>query len=107
LGDFAAALSDLRRAQTIRKGSAAPVLEMGHLFYARKDYLRAIHYYGEVLDIETENAMALGRRGLCHHYLNDRAQALRDLKKAMEIAPELPNLAQSLQMVQQTSAPPD
>ena len=91
-------------AQGIAPGSIQPVIEMGHLFYTRKDYLRAIHYYGEVLSQEPEHAMALGRRGLCHHYMEDSAQALRDITEAMSIDPSLPNLKQSLEMVEQASS---
>ena len=103
LGDYAAALSDLRRAQALSNGSTAAILEMGHLFYARKDYQRAIHYYGEVLDTEPSNAEAVGRRGLCHHYLGERERALTDLRKAVE-HPEMSHFQQGLQMILQTQS---
>jgi tetratricopeptide (TPR) repeat protein len=103
LGDFGAALSDLKRAQTIAPGSPEAVLEMGHLYYARKAYLQAIHYYGESLAIEPNSAIALARRGLCHHYMDEPVEALRDLQQAMEIDPDLPQLSSSLDMVKQST----
>jgi tetratricopeptide (TPR) repeat protein len=103
LGDFGAALSDLKRAQTIAPDSPEAVLEMGHLYYARKAYLQAIHYYGESLAIEPNSAIALARRGLCHHYMDEPVEALRDLQDAMEIDPDLPQLSSSLDMVKQST----
>jgi tetratricopeptide (TPR) repeat protein len=102
LGEFGAALSDFKRAQALSPEGVSAVLEMGNLYYARKGYLQAIHYYGEALAIEPQAVLALGRRGLCHFYLEDSGQALRDLREAFEIDPSMPNLRQSLEMVEQS-----
>ncbi len=98
LGDYGAAMSDFHRAEDLEPGRPEPFLEMGNLFYARKEYTKGISYYDQALEVAPGFALAWVRRGLCHQYLRDHAQALADLEKAASLDADIPNLGMYIDM---------
>ncbi len=99
LGDASGALSDFILCQGIAPYSPAPHVEMGDLFFARKEYGRAIGHYDDALELQPDQAMALCRRGICHHKLRRASQAIEDLQQAARIDPNIPNIEHYLRMV--------
>ena len=79
--------------------SPEPHVEMGDLFFARKDYSRAIAHYDDALELHPEHAMALCRRGISHHHTRRPSQAIEDLKQAARIDPNIPNISRYVRMV--------
>ena len=98
LGDTAGAMSDFLLSQDYAAHSPEPHVEMGDLFFARKDYGRAIGHYDDALQIQPEHAMALCRRGISHHHIRRHSQAVEDLKQAARIDPNIPNIARYIRM---------
>ena len=99
LGDLVGAMSDFLAAESISPQAPQPHLEMGDLFFARKDYERAVAHYSDALSRDPEHAMAHCRRGMCHHYQRRSDLALQDLQQAQKIDPEIPNIGRYVQMV--------
>jgi len=98
LGDYAAAMSDFQHAEDLAPDSPDPLVEMGNLFFARKEYRRSIHYYDQAIELDPTHAMARCRRGICHHYRKDHDQALADLQRAYSLDPDIPNIGKYVQM---------
>jgi tetratricopeptide (TPR) repeat protein len=98
LGQYAAAMSDFQRAEDADPDAPEPMVAMGDLFFARKDYERAIHRYDAALERQPEHAMALCRRGICHHYRASRDLALDDLTQAQRIDPGIPSIERYVAM---------
>ena len=98
LGDYAAAMSDFQRAEDIAPHSPDPIVEMGNLFFARKEYRKSITYYDQAVEMAPDHAMAWCRRGICHHYRKNHSQAFKDLQKAVSLDPDIPNLRKYVQM---------
>ena len=99
LGDLVGAMSDFLTAEAMSPHASEPHMEMGDLFFARKDYERAIAHYSDALFRDPEHAMAHCRRGMCHHYQRRSDLALQDLQQAQAIDPEIPNIARYANMV--------
>jgi hypothetical protein len=99
LGDAVSALSDFLRAQKMAPHAPAPHVDIGDLFFARKDYSRAIAHYSDALAIQPDHALTLCRRGICHHYKKRSDQAIEDLKAAQRFDPEIPNIDRYIRMV--------
>jgi Tfp pilus assembly protein PilF len=99
LGDLVGAMSDFLTVESIAPHAPEPHIEMGDLFFARKDYERAIAHYSDALSRDSEHAMAHCRRGMCHHYQRRADLALQDLQQAQTIDPDIPNIARYVQMV--------
>jgi hypothetical protein len=99
LGDYGAAMSDFHRADDIAPASSEPIVEMGNLFFARKDYRRAIEYYDAAIERNPNDAMAWCKRGISHHYRKNSKQAFQDLQRAQTLNAEIPNLRQYIKMV--------
>ena len=99
LGDTVSALSDFKRAQQQNPLSPVPHIETGDLFFAKKDYLRAISHYDDALSIDPQNALTLCRRGICHHHRKRPESAVDDLVLAQRIDPEIPNIDRYIRMV--------
>ena len=91
-------MSDFLLSQDYAAHSPEPHVEMGDLFFARKDYGRAIGHYDDALQIQPEHAMALCRRGISHHHIRRHSQAVEDLKQAARIDPNIPNIARYIRM---------
>ena len=98
LGDAAGAMSDFLLSQDYAAHSPEPHVEMGDLFFARKDYSRAIGHYDDALQLQPEHAMALCRRGISHHHIRRHSQAAEDLKQAARLDPNIPNIARYIRM---------
>jgi hypothetical protein len=98
LGDYAAAMSDFQRSEDLDATSPEPIVEMGNLFYARKEYRKAISYFDQAIELAPEHAMAWCRRGMCHQYRKSYALAFQDLQRAAALDPEIPNLRKYVQM---------
>ena len=99
LGDTAGAMSDFLLSQAHAPHSPEPHVEMGDLFFARKDYSRAIAHYDDALELHPEHAMALCRRGISHHHTRRPSQAIEDLKQAARVDPNIPNISRYVRMV--------
>jgi len=82
LGDTIAAYSDFQRALLQAPQSPSPYIELGDLFFAKKNYIRAISHYDEALSIAPRSAITLCRRGISHHHRKRTEQATADLLMA-------------------------
>jgi len=100
LGDTVAALSDFMHAQQMAPHASGPHIDIGDLFFARKDYARAISHYNDALAIQPDHALSLCRRGICQHYRRRPDRAIEDLKTAQRIDPDIPNIERYIHMVQ-------
>ena len=98
LGDPAGAMSDFLLSQNYASHSPEPHVEMGDLFFARKDYNRAIAHYDDALELHPEHAMALCRRGISHHHTRRHGRAVEDLREAARVDPNIPNIARYIRM---------
>ena len=87
LGDTAGAMSDFLQSQAHAPHSPEPHVEMGDLFFARKDYSRAIAHYDDALELHPEHAMALCRRGLSTTIRVDRVRPSRTSNRLLESTP--------------------
>ena len=74
-------------------------VEMGDLFFAKKHYAQAIQHYTNALERDPDHAMALCRRGICHHYKRQPERALDDLRSAARVDPEIANIDRYIRMV--------
>jgi hypothetical protein len=99
IGDPIAAMSDFEKAIQVAPFSPEAHVEMGDLFFARKDYGRAIQHYTDAIERDPNHPMALVRRGMCHHYRQHPADALDDLRSAQIAAPDMPNIDRYIRMV--------
>jgi hypothetical protein len=98
LGDYGSAMSDFTRAEDIAPDSPEPLVEMGNLFFARKEYKRAITYYNHAIDLDQQHAMAFSRRGISHYHRRMYAEAHNDLTEAEKRDPSIPGLQRYIQM---------
>jgi tetratricopeptide (TPR) repeat protein len=98
-GEYGAALSDFHRAEDAAPLSAAPIFEIADLYFARKSYAQAITLYGRAIQQDPDHAMAHCRRGISHHLRGHKDQAESDLRTALTLDPEIPNIARYLRMV--------
>jgi tetratricopeptide (TPR) repeat protein len=94
-----AALSDFFKAEQSAPHAPEAHAELGDLFFAQKNYGRAIQHYSDALDRDPNHAMALCKRGICHHYRRQRDSALDDLRSAARINPDIPNIERYIRMV--------
>ena len=102
-GDTTAALSDFTRAMLSAPHSPLPHVDLGDLSFATKDYAQAIDHYTAAIDREPDHAMALCRRGICHHYRRRPDLALGDLESAARIDPDIANINRYIRMVARPS----
>ena len=99
LGDFSRAMSDFMTASDVAGDIPEADLAMGDLYFARKDYERAIQHYTDALAQQPEHALALARRGISFHYRKMYREAMADLERAEQLDPDIPNLATYVAMV--------
>jgi tetratricopeptide (TPR) repeat protein len=99
MGDIPAAMSDFIKCQRQAPHSPSPHIEIGNLFFAKKDYVRAISHYSDALSIQPEHTLALCRRGISHHYRRQPARAIDDLTVARRIDGNIPNIDRYIKMV--------
>jgi lipoprotein NlpI len=71
---------------------------MGDLYFARKEYRRAIEFYDQAVELDGSHAMARCRRGISHYYRKNFRQAFQDLQRAYSLDPEIPNIRKYVQM---------
>lgn len=98
LGDYSAAMSDFTRAEDIAPESPEPVVEMGNLFFARKEWKKAISYFDHALEMDRNHTMALCRRGICHYHRKRYDAATTDLLAAKDKGAEVPGLDRYIRM---------
>ena len=96
LGDYNRAMNDFVQAEDRYSDSPEPPVAVGELYFARKDYARAIPYFDVALTLAPNHAMALCRRGLSHHYRKCHALALDDLVRAKALDPDIPSISSHL-----------
>ncbi|MEC7241738.1 MAG: tetratricopeptide repeat protein [Myxococcota bacterium] len=96
--DFAASLSDFRRAQRSFPTHPAPLIALGDLFMARKEHAKAIEFFDEAIGIKADHPQARCRRGLAHYHCGRYRQAFLDLQRAYKLDPEIPNIRRLVQM---------
>lgn len=92
MADYTGAISDFLRAEALAPGDPEIQAALGELYFTRKDYRRAITYCDNALELHTDHAFALHRRGMSHFYRKDYAQAQADLQKAKTLDTSLPNV---------------
>ena len=71
---------------------------MGDLYFARKEYKRAVEFYDQAVELDGAHAMARCRRGISHYYRKNFRQAFQDLQRANALDPEIPNIKKYVQM---------
>ncbi len=96
--DWAAAISDFRKAEDLAPKSPEPYLAMGDLFVARRDYSSALQRFDEALTYDANHAMARFRRGITHYYQSNHRKAFLDLQRAYNLDPEIPNIRRFVQL---------
>ena len=99
MGDIVGAMSDFLICQAQAPHAPDAHIEIGNLFFAKKDYGRAITHYSDALSIDPEHTMALCRRGISHHHRRRPVHALEDLSQARLIDPAIPNIDRYIHMV--------
>ena len=62
------------------------------MYFARKDYRKAIEHFDAALTMDSKHAMAYCRRGISHYYRKNYKQALTDLNKAQKLDQDIPNI---------------
>jgi tetratricopeptide (TPR) repeat protein len=104
LGDYLRAMSDFVMAEDLVPDSPLPLVAIGDLHFARKDYSRAIDCFDLALSIAPDHAMAWCRRGLSHAYRGHDDRAVRDLLRAKQLDPDIPNLDTHLAMARRKAS---
>ena len=105
LGQFTRSMSDFVRAESLAPVDPEPHLGIGDLFFARKDYAKAIGSYDTAIENMPEYAMAYCRRGLAWYYRKKYTQAVDDLTQARTLDEELPNIDTLLGMAKKKARP--
>ncbi|MEM6496552.1 MAG: tetratricopeptide repeat protein, partial [Pseudomonadota bacterium] len=54
-----------------------------------RDFAKAVADYSRLVQLMPENADAYNNRGYAYHQLGDRARAIADYRKALELNPAL------------------
>ena len=98
LGDYGRAMSDFTVADDLQPENPYTRVALGDLFFARKEYSRAIEFYQSSLTELPEHAMAICRRGICYYYKRQYAAALTDLKRAQKLDRSIPNIKTYVEM---------
>ena len=93
LGDYGRAMSDFTVANDIHPENPNTGIALADLFFARKEYSRAVEFYTDALRELPEHAMAICRRGICHYYKRSFTKALADLENAYRLDKSIPNIA--------------
>ena len=93
LGDYGRAMSDFTLADELQPDNPNTRVALGDLFFARKEYTRAIEFYNAALQKLPEHPMAICRRGISFYYKRNFADALRDLEAAYKLDKSIPNIA--------------
>ena len=105
---FNAAISDFRKAEGLAPESPEPLVAMGDFYVARKDYERALSRFDSAIALDGNHAMARCRRGITHYHQHNHRQAYLDLQRALKLDPEIPNIAELVDLaVQRLDDPPD
>ena len=99
LGDYTHAMSDLVRAEGLLPDSPEPHVGIGDLFFARKEYRKAIRAYDAAIELNSGHVMAWCRRGLSAYYRRDYTGAVENLERAKSLDPEFANIDTLLSMV--------
>ena len=63
--------------------------DMALLRYLAKDYAKALTYNTKALQTRSTEAVIYNNRSICYMYLNKSSQALKDIKKAIELKPDI------------------
>jgi tetratricopeptide (TPR) repeat protein len=103
LGDYTRAMSDFMVGEEIDESSPEPQVAIGDLYFARKDYRKAIDYFNDALALSPNHAMAVCRRGISHYYRKNYPEALADLRKAESIDEDIPNIGTYITMAKKKS----
>ena len=93
LGDYGRAMSDFTVANDIHPNNPNTGVALADLFFARKEYSRAVEFYTDALRELPEHAMAICRRGICYYYKRNFVEALTDLENAYRLDKSIPNIA--------------
>jgi len=94
--DFNEAMNDFALAEELMPGAPEPLVAMGDLCFAAKDYVQSIEYLTLALKQQPNNAMALTRRGMSLYYRKQFEMALDDLQRAARLDPDIPMLGSYL-----------
>jgi CheY-like chemotaxis protein len=85
-------------------GKAATYYKEGFNLYAKeKKYIEALAAFDKALEIDDKLAYVWNDRGLCYRDMGDNSNALKSLSRAVELAPDNPellfNLGATLEMI--------
>lgn len=92
LGDYTRAVSDFLRAESCTGLGADVPAALGDLFYARKDYRKAISYFDAAIEANPKHAWSYYRRGMSLYNRKSYPQAVEDLEKARGLDASLPSV---------------
>ena len=85
-------------AEDLDSSSPEPQIAIGDLYFARKDYRKAIEYFDAALEMSPDHAMAYCRRGISHYYRKSYDLALDDLNRAEQLDDDIPNIGTYISM---------
>jgi len=86
--DYNSAESFFMEAQKIDPLNQGAFLNMGILEFNRGNFKKAIEQYNKILDIESDNFIALNNRANAYGELKDYQKAIDDYSRAIEINPD-------------------
>lgn len=94
LGDFNRAIADFMAAEDLDPVHPAPAAALGDLHFARKEHERALDHYAAARALNPDQAMVRYRASLCLLEIGEPAKALKELKRARTLDPDLPQIDQ-------------
>jgi tetratricopeptide (TPR) repeat protein len=97
LGDYARAISDFLKAESCTGLGADVPAALGDLFYARKDYRKAISYFDAAIEANPKHAWSYYRRGMSRYNRKSYGPAVEDLEKARTLDRSLPSVETYIQ----------
>ncbi|MBN2361001.1 MAG: tetratricopeptide repeat protein [Deltaproteobacteria bacterium] len=84
-GAFFDAETKLRSALQRQEGEAAVAALLGDIYYARREYVRAVEMYDLAIDVQATRFRELVLLGNAHYYLRDFERAARVWEQALKV----------------------
>lgn len=82
-------MADLKAVQALNPFSREAVLKLGSLYEQTAQWDKALAVYDEAINMQPKFAAAYKARGGVKNHLKDVAGAAEDLKRSLELEPEL------------------
>jgi len=82
--DYEKALDNYKKALLINLDNYKTLMDMGTLFYYKKEYLNSIDYYTRALEKNSKNKNSLRNIGLCYYEMEEYDKALIYFNKGLQ-----------------------